>query len=273
MGRIFKERLRLIAAVMKRRNFDWLCGVGGRGRLAVAALAVATIAVSGCSATAKKASLEPATSQSSDQSADSAPPPGPEAKIQISYSQPNDYLDTLSLTKYSAADTVTAAAGSGGTAAVVRFDGGMPVWQIDIEPGMFSAMPIGFSSKNYAVSEVKYGKVPPHFVQSIPDLGPPEPLEPDHFYIFSVTRKSGSISYDAVKVNADGSLQAYEADPRAGTSFRLCCNVPSDFTITAPPSSVDSPSPDAAAPPDAGPPPDAQPSDAPGAPPSDAPPP
>ncbi len=182
----------------------------------------------------------------SDQTSDSAPPPGPEAKIQISYSQPNDFLDTLSLTKYSGAKTLTTGpAGSSGTATVVRFEGGMPVWQIDIEPGMFSQMPLGFSTKTYAVSEVKYGKVPAHFLQSIPDLGPPEPLEPGRFYIFSVTRKSGSISYDAVKVNADGSLQAYEADPRAGTSFRLCCNLPADFTAAPPPSFVDSSPPSA----------------------------
>lgn len=145
------------------------------------------------------------------------------------------------MTKYAGASTVTTApAGASGTASVVRFEGGIPVWQINVEPGMFSEMPIGFSSKNYAVSEVKYGNVPPHFVQSTPDLGPPEPLEADHFYIFSVTRKSGSISYEAVKVNPDGSLQAYEADPRAGTSFRLCCDVSSDFTVTAPPSPLDS---------------------------------
>ena len=188
----------------------------------------------------KKPGPTSAASPPSDQPSDSAPPPGPEAKIQISYSQPNDFLDTLSLTKYSDAKTLTTgpAAGSG-AATVVRFEGGIPVWQIDIEPGMFSEMPLGFSTKTYAVNEVKYGNVPPHFVQSIPDVGPPEPLEPGHFYIFSVTRKSGSISYDAVKVNADGSLQAYEADPRAGTSFRLCCNLPADFTMTSPPSIVD----------------------------------
>lgn len=182
----------------------------------------------------------------SDQTADSAMPPGPEAKIQISYSQPKDFLDTLSLTKYSGASSLTTApAGANGTASVVRFEGGTPIWQIDIEPGMFSQMPLGFSTNTYAVSEVKYGKVPPHFVQTIPDLGPPEPLEPGHFYIFSVTRKSGSVSYDAVKVNADGSLQAYEADPRAGTSFRLCCNLPADFTAMPPPSVFDSPPPSA----------------------------
>lgn len=188
--------------------------------------------MAGCSLHAKApepAGLPP------DQSADNTPPPGPEAKIQISYSQPNDYLNTLSMTKYSGATVLqTVPAGSNGVASVVRFDGGEPTWQINIEPGMFTKMPIGSSPTTYAVSEVKYGDVPPHFTQTIPDAGPPEPLEEGHFYVFSVTRKSGSISYDAVKVNADGSLQAYEADPRAGSSFRLCCNLSSDFTVTAP---------------------------------------
>jgi hypothetical protein len=210
-----------------------------------------TIMTSGCSVLGKKPASTPATSPSPDQPSDSAPPPGPEAKIQISYSHPDDFLNTLSLTKYSGASNLTTEpAGASGTATVVRFEGGMPVWQIDVEPGMFSEMPLGFSTKNYSVSEVKYGNVPPHFVQSIPDLGPPEPLEPGHFYIFSVTRKSGSISYDAVKVNADGSLQAYEADPRAGTSFRLCCNLPADFTMTLPPPAIDSrlPPPEASGP-------------------------
>ena len=219
-----------------------------RPLLAITALAF-TIGFAGCSARAKQSAPEPVAPPASNQSADSAPPPGPEAKIQISYSQPNDFLSTLSLTKYSGASMLaTAPAGSKGTASVVRFEGGTPMWQINVEPGMFSEMPLGFSAKNYAVSEVKYGNVPPHFVQAIPDVGPPEPLEPDHFYIFSVIRKSGSISYDAVKVNADGSLQAYEADPRAGTSFRLCCNVSSDFSVIAPSSALDTPAPPAGAP-------------------------
>jgi hypothetical protein len=250
MGPIFKERRRLTTALMKQWNFGSLYGLRTRKPAAVAALAL-MITVAGCSVLRGKPALPPASAVPADQTSDVTPPPGPEAKIQISYSQPNDYLDTLSLTKYSAATTLTSTTiGAGGASSVVRFEGGIPVWQIDIEPGMFSDMPIGVSSKNYAVSEVKYGKVPPHFVQTIPDLGPPEPLEADHFYIFSVTRKSGSISYDAVKVNSDGSLQAYEADPRAGTSFRLCCNLPSDFSVTPPPSDVDSAPPSEAPPPD-----------------------
>ncbi|HEX3409946.1 MAG TPA: hypothetical protein VHS07_06670, partial [Candidatus Binataceae bacterium] len=194
-----------------------------------------TLAVAGCASHAKQSAQAPTASSATDQAADSTAAPGPEAKIQISYSQANDFLHTLSMTKYSGATVLTTSpAGADGTASVLRFDGGAPTWQINIEPGMFSELPLGFSAKSYAISEVKYGTVPPHFLQTIPDLGPPEPLEPGHFYIFSVTRKSGSVSYDAVKVNADGTLQAYEAEPRAGTSFKLCCNLPSDFTVAAP---------------------------------------
>jgi len=218
---------------MRRWDRGSLARLERRLLLASAAVVftIGTIGLTGCSMLAKSKALQSTASPSSDQSADNSSPSGPEAKIQISYSHPNDYLSQLSLTKYSgASELTTEPAGSHGTASVVRFEGGTPVWEITIAPGMFSKMPIGYSAKNYAISEVKYGVVPPHFVQVIPEAGPPEPLEADHFYIFSVTRKSGSVSYDAVKANSDGSLQAYEADPRAGTSFRLCCNVSPDFT-------------------------------------------
>ena len=61
------------------------------------------------------------------------------------------------------------------------------------------------------------------------DEGPPEPLDRGAYYVFQIERVSGSISYQAVKVLADGSLQAYNAQPRAGSSYLLCCNVTSDF--------------------------------------------
>lgn len=221
----------------------------GRPLSIAAVLLAVAIAIAGCSARKQ----DQAQSAAGD-AADSAAPTGPEAKIQISYSQPKDFLHTLSLSKYSAATVLaTEPAGASGTASVVRFQGGTPVWQIAVEPGMFSEMPLGFSETNYAVHEVKYGVVPPHFVQVLPDLGPPEPLEPGHFYIFSVTRKSGSVSYDAVKANADGSLQAFEADPRAGNSFRLCCNLPANFGEVPPPAPSDSGSAGYASPPPNGP--------------------
>jgi hypothetical protein len=225
---IFKQRK--IATVMRRGNRGSLARLERRLLLASAALAIA-IGLTGCAMFSKSKAPQATVSPSSDQSADNSAPSGPEAKIQISYSHPNDFLSKLSLTKYSgASELTTEPAGSSGTASVVRFEGGTPMWEIAIKPGMFTKMPIGFSAKTYAIREVNYGVVPPHFVQVIPEAGPPEPLEPDHFYIFSVTRKSGSVSYDAVKANSDGSLQAYDADPRAGTSFRLCCNVSPDFS-------------------------------------------
>ena len=228
-------------------------------RVALAAALVGFAPMAGC-ATHLKSALATATTPPAQPAppgppADDTTPAGPEAKIHISYAHPGDYLATLSVIKYSAADPVTTTPGVNGTGvgSIIRFDGGVPAWQIDDEKGMFSDLPIGGSKSNFAIPEVIYGNVPAHFTQSTPTGDPPEPLESDHYYVFSVTRASGSISYEAVKVNADGSLEAYAADPRAGTSFRLCCDLPADFTITAPPeaatppSGVDSP-PDSSAP-------------------------
>jgi hypothetical protein len=223
---------------MTRRNESEF-GKFGQWQFRAIGAVVLAFGLAACSTISKTSASEP-TASSSNQAADSAPPPGPEAKIQISYSHPDDFLKSLSLTKYSGATVLaTEPAGANGIASVVRFEGGTPTWEIKDEPGMFSEMPLRYSAKTYAVSEVRYGKVPPHFEQIIPDTGPPEPLQPNHFYIFSVTRMSGSISYDAVKANADGSLQAYEADPRAGSSFRLCCNISPDFPATTPSSAFD----------------------------------
>jgi hypothetical protein len=162
-------------------------------------------------------------------------PSGPEAKIRISYAHPGDYLSSLTVTKYAGAQPLKTIPTKDGDAITARFDGGVTVWQFAVEKGLLTGVPmIGTSEQRYAPAEVKYGDLPAHFVASIPDSGPPEPLEPDHYYIFAATRGSGSTSYEAVKVNGDGSLEAFDADPRAGTSFWLCCNLPADFTVTAP---------------------------------------
>jgi hypothetical protein len=173
---------------------------------------------------------------STDNSASNAneTPSGPEAKINISYSKPSDYLSSLVVTKYAAANTIAPdSKGKGGAATTVLFEGGVVVWQVDIDPSTFSGLPGIGSRQPYIVKHVKYGEIPQGFQQAAPDNGPPEPLEPDNYYIFSVIRASGSTNYEAVKVEADGSLIAYDADPRAGDSFQLCCNVAPDFTVTA----------------------------------------
>jgi hypothetical protein len=138
------------------------------------------------------------------------------------------------VTKYSAASTLTTVnKGSRGVASTVLFEGGVVVWQVDISPDTLSSFPGWGKRIPYAVTHVKYGEVPRGFAQTSPDSGPPEPLEPDHYYVFSVIRASGSTNYEAVKVQSDGQLMAYNADPRAGDSFQLCCNIAPDFTVTA----------------------------------------
>jgi hypothetical protein len=162
-------------------------------------------------------------------------PAGPEAKIHVSYAHRGDYLSSLTVTKYSGAQPLKTIPTKDGDAITARFEGGVTVWQVGVEKGFLAGVPmIGASEQRYAPAEVKYGDLPAHFVAAVPDSGPPEPLESDHYYVFAATRGSGSTSYEAVKVNGDGSLEAYEADPRAGTSYWLCCDLPADFAVTAP---------------------------------------
>jgi hypothetical protein len=176
---------------------------------------------------------------------DNAPSPAAEAKLKISYARPDDFLTALAVTKYSGAQTLATSDTKSGSAAVIRFEGGVVVWQIGAEKSLLSNVPVvgRKEDKPYAITELKYGMMPAHFTATIPDGGSPEPLEPGNYYVFTVTRSSGSISYEAVKVNGDGSLEAYDAEPRAGTSYRLCCNIAADFTLTAGPAPSGSPNP------------------------------
>ena len=52
------------------------------------------------------------------------------------------------------------------------------------------------------------------------------PTEEGLAEILGTTR---NVTREAVKVLADGSLQAYNAQPRAGSSYLLCCNIASEF--------------------------------------------
>jgi hypothetical protein len=171
------------------------------------------------------------------QTPDNASPPGAEAKVHISYAHPGDFLSSLIVTKYSSAkDLRIQTVSKDGDASIIRFDGGVTVWQIELAKSLLSGVSVLHrEQKHDALTEVKYGDLPRNFLQTIPEGGPPEPLEPGNYYIFTVARASGSTNYEAIKVMEDGSLEAYEAEPRAGSSFRLCCNLSSDFTITARP--------------------------------------
>ncbi len=157
-------------------------------------------------------------------------PPAPGATVTISYAHAGDYLALLSISKFNGAEML----GSRNldpthTEAIVRFDGGAPVWEIKADKSVLSKLPGLGSQGEYALKSVTYGNLPKHFTQVLPDSGPPEPLEAGRYYVFVAQRASGVVSYEAVRVEPDGRLDGYDADPRAGTSYALCCDVSPDF--------------------------------------------
>jgi len=167
---------------------------------------------------------------SSPESAGAAGAPPPGATVSISYAHRGDYLASMNVSKFNGAELVeTRNLDPQRVASIIRFDGGITVWEIKPETGVFSKLPLVGSGSKYALKSVTYGKLPDHFAQTTPDSGPPEPLEPGQYYVFAAQRASGAMSYEAVRVEDDGSLDAYEAEPRAGTSYLLCCNLSTDF--------------------------------------------
>ncbi|HLX38210.1 MAG TPA: hypothetical protein VKR29_10430, partial [Candidatus Binataceae bacterium] len=87
----------------------------------------------------------------------------------------------------------------------------------------------------FRIDTIQYGVVPKGFAQDAPEVGPPPPLAQGAYYVFEIERASGAISYQAARVKSDFSIQAYDAEPRAGTSYKLCCDVSSDFPAASPP--------------------------------------
>jgi len=209
----------------------------GARRLAIA-LAVAALAIvclvnfPGCAAlhtpaAAPEASPAPIVAEATPT------PTTPGASVDITYTHAGDYLVSFSVVKYSGTRLLsTPGIGSKRNASIVLFQGGVPTWKFAANSGLLGHL--GFD-KDFAVDKVVYGQLPTGFVESMPPSGPPEPLEPGRFYMFSVTRHSGVSNYEAVKVLDDGSLEGYAAEPMAGNSFELCCNVASDFISPAQP--------------------------------------
>ncbi|HUO05015.1 MAG TPA: hypothetical protein VMU16_07430 [Candidatus Binataceae bacterium] len=176
-----------------------------------------------------------AMSSGDDTTADDAaddvgePLPPPVASVGITYKRPGDIMTRATVTKYFGAEVIaTTKRDSTHTETVMRFDGGVPIWEFKSEEGALGEI-TGVGATKFALPKVQYGKVPADFTQILPEEGPPEPLDRGSYYVFQIERRSGSTSYQAVKVLADGSLQAYNAQPRAGSSYLLCCNVSYDF--------------------------------------------
>jgi hypothetical protein len=157
------------------------------------------------------------------------PLPPPVANVAVTYKRPGDALARATVIKFFGADVIANhSRDASHTESVVRFDGGVPIWEFKADESTFGSI-TGVGAAKYAIQKIDYAKVPTHFTQVIPEEGPPEPLDRGAYYVFQIDRQSGSTSYQAVKVLADGSLQAYNAQPRAGSSYLLCCNVTSEF--------------------------------------------
>ncbi len=155
---------------------------------------------------------------------------GVKAAIEISYRRPGDSLEFASVTKYVGAEVLSnQQRPTGRTTTTVRFDGGVPVWELRASRGLASRLTSLIGVSNHRVSKLRYGQLSAGFNQVTPDSGSPQPLERGVFYIFEVERESGSTSYQAVKVRLDGTLESYNAQPRAGSSFELCCNLSDNF--------------------------------------------
>lgn len=196
--------------------------------LAVVVMVLMGFALQGCSMFKKKEDVPDIEVDDTGDTGDATP--APTANIQVSYKLKGDALERATVIKFFSAETIQAVPQDAAhQASLIRFDGGVPVWQFKAERSTLGSM-TGLGSGSYSLKAIEYGKVPQHFVQVIPDEGPPEPLDRGSFYVFEIARSSGSISYQAVKVEGDGSLVAYNAQPRAGNSYLLCCNVDQAFT-------------------------------------------
>jgi hypothetical protein len=207
--------------------------------LAKLSFAVAlAVAGAGCSLFRHKpakatAAASPSASATPSLTAEAEATPAPPASIQISYADPKDALRSVTVRSFTGANVLLTRRQGDDQSTVVRFDGGVPVWSFHSGRSLLNPLS-GLGSKRYRIAKVDYGKVPDGFTQDIPEEGPPAPLDPGSYYIFEIERGSGAVSYQAVRLAADGSLQAYDAEPRAGTSYKLCCNVSSDFAEPSP---------------------------------------
>ena len=164
---------------------------------------------------------------------DQTPRPTTPTSIQISYAKPNDTLQSVVVSQFTGASILGTSGEGDKQSLLVRFDGGVPIWKFHSARSMLN--PISAIEKTpYHVTDFEYGKLPRGFEQEVPEVGPPPPLDAGGYYIFAITRASGAISYQAVHARPDLTLQVFDAEPRAGTSYSLCCGVSDDFAVPSP---------------------------------------
>ncbi len=227
-------------------NFRARSGSPSAARFLLIVLALAAAICPAC-LLRKKAEKQPPTeaaAQASQDAAQASPQatPGPSTvTVHIGYARRGDYLEALSVDKFASATLIPAHEEKSGVA-LVRFEGGEPVWSIAADRGVSGSLlghvPGVDENRKFAVTEVTYGVVPRNFAKEQPENSDPEPLETGKYYVFTVRRASGSVDYQAVHVADDGTIEDYEAQPRVGTSYALCCNVAADFASAGADTSV-----------------------------------
>ncbi len=199
-----------------------------RGFLIAGLLVLAII--SGCSLVGKKKKPAPVPSQVAAAEPEPSATPTPSATINITYARPNDTLKALTVTQFNGATVLLKEPQRDGkSASVVRFDGGAPIWSILADRSVLNPLSVLGSKKEYRPAKIEYAKVPHGYRQDVPDEGPPAPLESGTYYVFKIERTSGATNYEVIRVQPDGTVEGYDAEPRAGTSYSLCCNVPQSF--------------------------------------------
>ncbi len=198
-------------------------------RVALTLLLAFVLAIQGCATVKSWWNGDDSDLDDAAQNSEGEPLPPPIAKVAVSYKRPDDALSRATVTKFFGADAIAShMRDATHKETVVRFEGGVPIWEFKTTESTIGSF-TGLGEKKYALKNIEYAKLPPHFSQIIPEEGTPEPLDRGAYYVFQIERLSGSTSYQAVKVLADGSLQAYNAQPRAGSSYLLCCNIGADF--------------------------------------------
>jgi hypothetical protein len=162
--------------------------------------------------------------------------------VHIEYSEKRDFLRSLDVIEYQRAQLLKALYRPGGRErALVRFSGGTTVWRIEPKPvkrtllsrtspfSLLSEIPVADVNRDLRVEAVTYGKLPKGLIQTLPSSGPPDPLEIGEYYMVKVERALGVTNYQVVRLDPNGEIAVYDADPRAGDSYELCCDVAAEF--------------------------------------------
>jgi hypothetical protein len=220
----------------------WTRPVNATNLLHKVAAGIFVLAIAGCSTvkaivplsdrSSSKTSVPAALSEPATPDASS----GPSAQIQIDYAHADDWLEGVTVREYDGAQLIADKPSANGQRSIVRFEGGTPFWEIEADRGAGTALlsHLGANeNRKYALKSVKYGVVPDGFIQTQPDGLLAQPLQTGHYYVFTVHRGSGSTSHQAIHVDGDGAIEGYDAEPMAGTSFSLCCDVSPGFASTA----------------------------------------